>query len=216
MTQIRILIANKYFLMNYAIRCILQRIKEFEVHGSSESDLLSEIKRLKPELLVLEIEILKYDSFELISEIKEKYPKLKILALLNIDNKEKFLRILNYRLEGYLLRNTSREELIEAASTIHRGERYFCKEIHQYVMNNLIEQSSSNSGNQKNNLSQREKEILQQIVSGKSNKEIAGSLFISEHTVLTHRRNMMRKLKVKNTTQLVITGVKHGLVTIKD
>lgn len=216
MAQIKILIANKYFLMNYAIRCILQRIKGFEVHGSAESDLLAEIKRLKPDLLVLEIEILKHDSFELISEIKEKYPKLKILVLLNIDNNDKLLKILNYRLEEYLLRNTSKEELIEAASTIHRGERYFSREIHQYVMDNLIEQTENDSGKQKNNLSEREKEILQQIVSGKSNKEIAGTLFISEHTVLTHRRNMMRKLKVKNTTQLVITGVKRGLITIKD
>ena len=217
MEKIRILIANKYFLMNYAIKCILQKIKGFEVYGAEESGIISEIEKLKPEILVLEIEILKQDSFRLLSEIKNAFPNLKILVLLDIDNKQKLLKILQYQLDGYLLKNTSQGELIEAANTIHKGEKYYSKEIHNYVMNSLFDRTRNDYEQKiKNNLSNREREILQEIITGKNNREIADQLFISEHTVLTHRRNIMRKLKVKSTPQLIITSFKHGLINIKD
>lgn len=211
------MIANRYFLMNYAIKCILQKIKGFEVYGVEERNILSEIEKLKPEILVLEIEILKQDGLKFLSDIKESFPNLKILVLLDIDNKQKLLKILQYQLNGYLLKNTSQEELIEAANTIHRGEKYYSKEIHNYVMNSLFNKPDSNYEHKiQNNLSDREKEILQEIITGKNNREIANQLFISEHTVLTHRRNIMRKLKVKSTPQLIITSLKHGLTSFKD
>ena len=217
MNQIRILIANKYFLTNYAIRCILQKIKNFDVHGVAENEVLLEIKRCKPDLLVIEIEILKMNSFELLSEIKEKYPRLKIMVLLDIDNKEKLLRILKFQLDGYLLKNTSREELILAANCIHKGERYFSKEIHHYILENLTAlNGSTDKIDFSELLSGREKEILHLIAADKNNHEIAKQLFISPNTVLTHRRNIMRKLKVKSTPQLIITSFKHGLITLKD
>ena len=217
MEKIRILIANKYFLMNYAIKCILQKIKGFEVYGVEENGIISEIEKLKPEILVLEIEILKQDSFRLLSEIKNAFPNLKILVLLDIDNKQKLLKILQYQLDGYLLKNTSQGELIEAANTLHKGEKYYGKEIHNYVMNSLFDRTRNDYEQKiKNNLSNREREILQEIITGKNNREIADQLFISEHTVLTHRRNIMRKLKVKSTPQLIITSFKHGLINIKD
>ena len=217
MEKIRILIANKYFLMNYAIKCILQKIRGFEVYGVDENGIISEIEKLKPEILVLEIEILKQDSFRLLSEIKNAFPNLKILVLLDIDNKQKLLKILQYQLDGYLLKNTSQAELIEAANTLHKGEKYYGKEIHNYVMNSLFDRTRNDYEQKiKNNLSNREREILQEISTGKNNREIADQLFISEHTVLTHRRNIMRKLKVKSTPQLIITSFKHGLINIKD
>ena len=217
MEKIRILIANKYFLMNYAIKCILQKIRGFEVYGVDENGIISEIEKLKPEILVLEIEILKQDSFRLLSEIKNAFPNLKILVLLDIDNKQKLLKILQYQLDGYLLKNTSQAELIEAANTLHKGEKYYGKEIHNFVMNSLFDRTRNDYEQKiKNNLSNREREILQEISTGKNNREIADQLFISEHTVLTHRRNIMRKLKVKSTPQLIITSFKHGLINIKD
>ena len=69
-SQIRILIANRYFLMNFAIKCILQKIKGFDVYGADESEILPSIKKIKPEILILEIEVLKQDSLQLLSEKK--------------------------------------------------------------------------------------------------------------------------------------------------
>ncbi|MGD8779615.1 MAG: response regulator transcription factor [Ignavibacteria bacterium] len=217
MNDIRILIANKYFLMNYAISCILQKIIGFEVHGSSEEDLLSEIGRLKPHLLFVEIEVVKTNSYELLSDVREKFPDLKIIVLLDIDNKEKVLKILQFQLEGYLLKKTSKEELINAAKSVYSGERYFSKEIRNFLIENMFELKSGSSVNNRGKLvSSREKEIIGLIVAGNNNREIADKLFISENTVSTHRRNIMRKLKVKNTPQLILRSLKNGLVTLKD
>ena len=217
MSRIKILIANRYFLMSYAIKCILQKIKNLEIHGVDEKEILTGLKKLKPELLVLEMEIIKQDSFRLLTELKKYFPQLKILALIDCDEKEKLMKILQYRLEGYLSKNTSQEELIEAVETIHKGERYFSKKIHQYILDNVFDEpGNSEITKSKNNLSERENEVLKEIITGKNNREIADRLFISENTVLTHRRNIMRKLKVTSTPQLIFTSFKNGLISFND
>jgi DNA-binding NarL/FixJ family response regulator len=216
MKTIKILIANRYFLMNYAIRCILQRIKGFDVYGVSENEILDEIIRLKPDILVIEIEMIRGDSLELIAEIKKNFKNLKIIVLLDTENHDKLINVLELQLNGYLMKNISREELIHAATCVHQGERYFSREINQFVMENVFgSNGNSNDKNSKDILSEREKEILRLIVSGRNNREIAEKLFISQNTVLTHRRNIMKKLEVKNTAQLITTSVKQGLITLK-
>lgn len=216
MKTIKILIANKYFLMNYAIRCILQRMRGFEVYGVPEKEIIPEIEKLKPDILVIEIEMIKSDRLQLISEIKKRFSNLKIIVLLDIEHQNNLLEILQLQLNGYLIKSISREELINATTCVHKGERYFSKEINQYIMENIFEKKeNTREKNIKNILSEREKEILHLIVSGSNNKEIAKKLYISPNTVLTHRRNIMKKLKVKNTAQLIITSVRHGIITIK-
>jgi len=216
MNRIRILIANKYFLMNYAISCILQKIKDFEVFGASEEGITSEIEKLEPDLLIIEIDILKADSYKLLSEIKEKFPRLKIIVLLDLEDEEKLFHILRLKLDGYLLKNVSQDELIDAAKCVFKGEKYFSKEYHSYVLEHLACRNNDyRVRGYKESLSGREREILQLIVTGINNAEIAGKLYISENTVLTHRRNIMKKLKVRNTAQLIITGLKEGIISIK-
>jgi len=201
--------------MNYAIRCILQDIEGFEVYGFSETEIMDEIIKLKPDILIIEIEMIKGNSCEFILEVKGKFPKLKIIVLLDIENKEKLHEILQLQLDAYLAKNISRDELTHAATYVHKGEKYFSNEINQHIINNFVDlKRDSLKINNEETLSVREKEVLHLIVSGGNNREIAGRLFISENTVLTHRRNIMRKLKTKNTAQLITTSVKRGIVSI--
>ncbi len=217
MAVIKILIANKFFLMNYAIRCILQKIKGFEVYGIKEAEVMPEIKRIKPDILVIEMEILKTDGFLLLKDIKEKYPGLKLLVLLDIVHKDKLLQILEFGLEGYILNNVTRDELIVAAKDIYRGEKYYSKELNDYIIKSLLKKKLNDSPKYNHEqLSDREKEILRHIVKGKNNKEIADNLFISANTVLTHRRNIMRKLNVNNTPQLIYKCFKHNIIPINE
>jgi DNA-binding NarL/FixJ family response regulator len=215
MSRIRILIANKYFLMNYAITCILQNIEGFEVFGTSEDGILSEIEKFKPDILLVEVDIIKTGSYKLLSEIKENFPELKIIVLLDLGDEEKLFHILKFKLDGYLLKNISREELIHAANCVFKGEKYFSKEYHSYVLEHLAGRDNNKTNGFSEALSEREKEIMQLIVTGINNAEIAGKLYISENTVLTHRRNIMKKLKVKNTAQLILTSLKEGIISIK-
>lgn len=215
MNSIKILIANRYFLMNYAIRCILQTIKGFDVYGVSENEIIDEIIKLEPDILIIENEMIKDNSCEFILEVKEKFPKLKIIVLLDIEDKDKLQDILQLQLDAYLAKNISRDELTYAATCVHKGEKYFSNEINQYIINNFAELNrDSLKKDNEEALSVREKEVLHLIVSGENNREIAGRLFISENTVLTHRRNIMRKLKTRNTAQLITASVKRGIINI--
>ena len=110
--------------MNYAISCILKPIEGFEVTGIPEDDLIAGMEKLKPDILILEINILKKDSLKLLSEIKEKFPDVRTLLLLDIEDKEKLLQLLRLNAGGYVLKNISREELIHAAKCIASGKRY--------------------------------------------------------------------------------------------
>lgn len=207
MKKIKILIANKYFLVNYAIKCILTRIKGFEVYGVPEQDVLAEIATIKPDLLIVEIDILRSNTQSLLAEVRQIDPTLKIIVLLDILNKEKLVELLQCKLDGYMLKNVSREELIDAATSVDRGEKYYSKEIQLLMHESVVEKvSAGESENGIGQLSTRENEIYELIVGGMTNKQIAHNLFLSKHTVITHRRNIMKKLNVNSTSQLILAA----------
>jgi|YelNatPaOPRAMG01_1025707.scaffolds.fasta_scaffold17421_2 DNA-binding NarL/FixJ family response regulator len=214
--MIKILIANKYFLVNYAIRCILQPIKKFELFGISADKMLQEINRVKPDIVIIEIDILRTNAVQLLSQIRENYTDIKIIVLLDIDNNRNLLQVLKLNLEGYIGKGTTEKELIRAINLVYRGKRYFSKEIYKYVMEHLI---NGNDDTPKRTmyetLTKREKEILELIIKGENMTEIASKLFISKATVLTHRRNIMRKLKVRSSTQLILTCIESGIIPLK-
>ncbi|MFZ1288663.1 MAG: response regulator transcription factor [Melioribacteraceae bacterium] len=203
--------------MNFAITCILQRLNDFEVFGVSSDEIFEEILKYEPHLLICEVEESKDESCNLIEKIRQEFPNLKILVLVDFSDRKHISELLKYKLEGYLLKNTTKDELIIAAKKIHKGEKYYSKRIYEYVMNNFDEEFNK----QKHEifdelLSIREKEILQHIVLGKKNKEIGKTFFISENTVLTHRRNIMKKLNVKSTPELIVTSIRNGIITFKN
>jgi DNA-binding NarL/FixJ family response regulator len=215
--MLKILIANKYFLMNYAISCILKPIEGFEVAGIQEGDLIAGMEKLKPDILILEINILKKDSMKLLSEIKEKFPDVKTLLLLDIEDKEKLLQLLRLNAGGYVLKNVSKEELIHAAKCIASGKRYISEGINEFLMDDLVNKQNNLPGEDFcETLSEREIEVLKLIISGKNNKQVAGKLFISPNTVLTHRRNLMKKLKVNNTAQLITKSLHYKIISMPD
>ncbi|MGA7720914.1 MAG: response regulator transcription factor [Ignavibacteriaceae bacterium] len=215
--MIKILIANKYFLMNYAISCILKPIEGFEVTGIPEDDLIAGMEKLKPDILILEINILKKDSLKLLSEIKEKFPDVRTLLLLDIEDKEKLLQLLRLNAGGYVLKNISREELIHAAKCIASGKRYISEGINEFLMDDLVNRQNNFHGEDFcESLSEREIDVLKLIISGKNNKQVAGKLFISPNTVLTHRRNLMKKLKVNNTAQLITKSLRYKIISMPD
>jgi DNA-binding NarL/FixJ family response regulator len=203
--------------MNFGITCILQRINDFEVYGVSHDEVFSEIVNYKPNLLICEVEKNKEETIRFIEKVKANHPDLKILVLVDDSDRKIVSQLLKYKLEGYLIKETTRDELIFAARKIHKGEKFYSKNIYEYVMNNFEEDlTDQKSEIVKNLLSEREIEILEHIVLGKRNKEIARAFFISENTVLTHRRNIMKKMDVKSTPELIVTSIKNGIISFKN
>ncbi|MGK9369241.1 LuxR C-terminal-related transcriptional regulator [Melioribacter sp. Ez-97] len=210
MKPILILIANRFFLTNYAISCILRDLDGMRVAGVSEDKLIDEIRRQNPDMIIVETDMIKQDSIRLLKEIKRKFPRLKIISLVDSSDMFRLKNLLDLGLDGYLSKSVTKEELQRAALRVYNNEKYFSQEI----SGKIFDYKFKNSVNK--NLSKREQEILQYIAEGMNNKEIGGLLNISEFTVLTHRRNIMRKLNVKNTPQLIIESIKRGLISIGD
>ncbi len=200
--------------MNFAITCILQRLKDFEVHGVSIEELFTNVAKLQPNLLIFEVVDKIDEAKKCISKIKTDYPDLKVLVLVDPNDKNHISELIKLNIEGCVLKDISKDELILAAKKIHKGENYYSSEVYKTVVNNLSKPKEKPVAEEI--LSKREIEILKHLVTGNKNNEIAKSLFISEHTVLTHKKNIMKKLKVRSTPQLIVKSIKKNLIKLAD
>ena len=148
--------------------------------------------------------------------IIKKIPEIKILALTQHEDNEYVLQMMNAGAYGYLLKNTRKEEFIEAIYSVFKSEKYFSKKISNLLLNNLLQSKKANIEEDETNvtLTKREKEIITKIAEEMSNQQIADNLNISLRTVETHRRNIMQKLDVKNAVSLVRYAVQHHLISL--
>lgn len=210
MNTIQVLIANKYFLTSFAIRCVLKDIKGIEVEGVSEELLIDEINKRKPDIVIVEIELIKQESFLLLKKIKKLYPSIKIIVLVDTLDKYRLIKMLREDFEGYLTKAVTKEELQKAVLKVYKGEKYYAQDISHFMFDISLYKENLKD------LTYRELEILKFIIEGLSDKDIAETLYISKYTVLTHRRNIMRKLNVKSTPQLIIQSIKRGLIKVSE
>ncbi|MGQ7720069.1 response regulator transcription factor [Melioribacter sp. OK-6-Me] len=186
----------------------MQDLEGIKVVGVPEDKLIDEVRLQNPDMIIVEIDMIKQDSILFIKEIKKEFPRLKILILVDSSDVYKLKSLLDLRLDGYLSKTITKEELQKAALKVYDNERYFSQEVSQKIVEIEYRRVSSEI------LSKREYEILRLIAEGMNNKEIGRLLYISEFTVLTHRRNIMRKLNVKSTPQLIIESIRKGLISI--
>ncbi|MBS1585813.1 MAG: response regulator transcription factor [Bacteroidetes bacterium] len=162
--------------------------------GNSAEEALAWLQLHEADVLVTDIEMPATSGIELTRIVKEKYPATKVIALSMFDKKEIVRELLSTGAEGYLLKDIEKKELVEAITEVHAGAYYYSSSIASVLMKTVVA---------KDLLTAREKEIIRLIASEKSNKEIAGTLFISEHTVEAHRKNIFRKTEAKSIVGLI-------------
>ena len=145
--------------------------------------------------------------------ISKKYPNIKILILSMYNNAEYIREVLKEGASGYVLKNTDHEELLNAIQSVYAGNSFYSQSVTQTMMNSFAKkQQGTNMDIMQVKISKREKEILGLIIKEYTAQEIANMLFISLHTVETHRSNLMSKLGVRNSAGLVRVALEHGLV----
>jgi len=150
------------------------------------------------------------NGMQVTQKLKADKPNIHVIGLTMHDNASAIKRMIRAGARGYLIKNTNIEELVEAIETVYNGEQFF-KGI---VLNKIIEFSNEhNMEDPIELLTDRELEILRLVAKGKSNNEIAEDLFISIHTVHSHRKNMIKKLGLKNTAELVSFAFKNSLLS---
>jgi two-component system nitrate/nitrite response regulator NarL len=159
---------------------------------------------LKPDLVIMDISMPGMNGIEATRVIKEKDPDARILILTMHDNQEYLNQIIRSGAKGFILKNTDKEELLDAVRTVASGDNFFSKDISKLIIDAYKEVP----------LTKREIEILKLIASGYSNQEIANILYISYNTVDTHRKNIMHKLSIKNTAGLVRYAIEKGLISL--
>ena len=172
--------------------------------------LLENISNNLPNVLLLDINLPDSNGIDLCKELTKKHPELAIIALSNYSETGFVKNMLRNGAKGYLLKNTDKQELITAITTVHKGTNYLPRGIQEILLNDSIGNPSQITFIPK--LSRREKEVLNLIAKEHINQEIADLLFISTKTVESHRNNLIQKLGVRNTAGLIRLAVEKGLL----
>ena len=212
MNKINLLIVDDHTMFLEGIISLLERESNITIIGKAINgiDALKIVQKETIDFIILDISMPEMDGIELSKVLKKQHPHIKILILSTHSNVMIVSRLIRIGVNGYLLKNAEKEELLKAINTIVSGENYFTEELEEKYFNNSmrIEKQISNL----TELSSREKEILVLIAQEYNTAEIAEKTFISLNTVNTHRRNLLSKLNAKNTAGLVKYAVENGFV----
>jgi DNA-binding NarL/FixJ family response regulator len=219
MKNTKILIVDDHEVVRDGLRNILLSLENISIAGEAGNgeDAIKMYNSVKPDLVIMDISMPGMNGIEATRIIKEKDPDAKILILTMHDNQEYLNQIIRSGAKGFILKNTDKEELLDAVKTVASGENFFSKDISKLIIDNYIrsaKEQEKSDGFKEVPLTKREIEILKLIASGYSNQEIANILYISYNTVDTHRKNIMHKLSIKNTAGLVRYAIEKGLISL--
>ena len=209
----RIVVADDHALFRQGLKSILQGAADLEVVGEAGDgrDLLSLLKleKLDPHLVILDISMPNLRGIEAIPEIKAIHPSVKLLIVTMHKDKEYLYQALAAGADGYFLKKDADTELFVAIEKIRNDKTYISPHLSEELTDYWAQ---LRGGFGRPALTKREREVLKLIAEGKSNKEIAGVLFVSVHTVERHRANIMRKLNLKKTADLVKYAIQKGYI----
>lgn len=205
----RLVIVDDHQLIIDGIRALLRDEESIQIVGeaSNGKKAIEVIDLLETDVVLLDIDMPVMDGIETSKILHQKYPKLAIIILSMHAEKGLIKNLVEIGVKGYLLKNSSRAEILKALNEVMEGNSYFSPEVTLSLLNKSTENGSRQS---EINLTDREEEVLRLIASGFTNKEIGEKLFISHRTVDTHRTNLMKKLDVNNLAGLVSYAIKHG------
>ena len=210
MSQIKIAIADSQMLTNEGIFAILKRTEKFDIISNLEStDELFEFLKIKtPSILIIDPDQFKKFIFTDFIKLTEIYPPSRILVLTNKTDKDFILKILELGITHFLLKNSLTNILLEALASIEKNEKFLCQEAIEILLNEkLVSVKNGDS-----HLTKKELEIIRLLAQGLTTKDIATRIFLSIHTVNTHRKNILNKLNINNTSELIMYAVRTGIV----
>ncbi len=213
--KIQVLLAEDHILVRQGFRRILEDDPGIAVVGEARTGLeaIEKCKELKPDVVVMDLSMPELGGLEATAEILKANPQIKILILSMYSNEAYVRKAFELGAKGYILKNAIEVDLTRAVMALAEGQAYFSPGVSHIVLESMKAgtfQGTSQDAYEK--LSLREKEVLQLIAQGKSNKEIAILLNISVNTVAVHRARVMETLDLHRTAELVLFAVKKGLI----
>ncbi len=209
--MIRVLIADDHHVVRRGLLFFLKTQKDIEVVGEAKNgqEAVELVEALQPDIVLMDLVMPEMDGIQATKKIKSKWPNMAILMLTSFSDKDHVLPAIEAGAAGYQLKDIEPDDLVNSIRQIIKGENI----IHPAATSQLEEtlREEENLPHVKNVLTPRERDVLAELTKGKSNREIAASLFVTEKTVKTHISNIFTKLEVQDRTQAALYAVKHGL-----
>jgi len=212
---IRVLVADDHAIVRTGIRHVLEGEPGFTVVGeaSTAAETLTLALDLRPDVAVLDISMPDDSGLRIAARLRRECPETRVLILSMHDNTEYVLESVRAGAHGYLLKDTAATELRGAIRAVRKGESYFsppvASRLTAVVRGGPLPESPAGLVAR---LSSREREVLERVASGRTNKEIAGELGISHRTVETHRESLMRKLQLRTVAELIRFAIEAGVI----
>jgi DNA-binding NarL/FixJ family response regulator len=210
---IKVLIADDHHVVRRGLVFFLKTQKDIEVIGEAKNgqEAVDMTKTLQPDLVLMDLDMPIMDGIEATRQIKSVMPNMKIMILTSFSDQNHVIPAIEAGAAGYQLKDIEPDELVRSIKKLLSGEN----QLHPKATTHLLSHLTNKSRKSKSpieELTKRELEVLVEIAKGKSNKEIASSLFITEKTVKTHVSNVLAKLNLQDRTQAALFAVKHGLI----
>ena len=216
MTPIRILLADDHGIVRRGLHYMLERAPGMEVAGEAADgrEAVKMAESLNPDVVVMDIAMPNLNGIEATSQIVKRNPKIGVIILSVHSDETYIVRALSSGAKGYLLKDSAEADLIRAVRAVSEGRPFFSPAITQTLLEDYMRRlQQQNLQDSYDLLTDREKEILQLLAEGKSNKEVATLLELSLYTVETHRSNMMQKLNLHNTAEVVLYAVRKKIIS---
>lgn len=207
MYKIKVLVVDDHPMVLEGMRSMLSQISFVELTGVAADafEAIEKVKQDPPQIVLTDINMPEVSGIELTEKIKKEFPAVKVVAMSTFRERSYISQMIKNGASGYLIKSASREEIEEALLSVHEGKLYMNLDI---SMAGIDIQDMANAPV----LSRREAEVLQLISDGLTNPQIAEKLFISLHTVDSHRKNLLTKFGVNNTASLIKMAAKNNLI----
>jgi DNA-binding NarL/FixJ family response regulator len=216
-SSIRVILADDHEIFRDGFRALLKKQPDIELVAEAENgkELIELVSKFKPDVIITDIKMPQSDGIEATRVLEEKYPHIGVIAFSMFDEENLIVEMLEAGAKGYLLKNASKNEIIEAIKTVFHDGTYYC----HHTSNKLAQMIATSKFNPYRKtktppLSSKEIEIIQMICEGHPNKNIAEMLHLSVRTIEGYREKIQEKIKVKNTAGIVVYAIKKGIYKI--
>jgi DNA-binding NarL/FixJ family response regulator len=215
--MIRILIADDHGIVRTGLRLLFEKLPGMEVAGEAATglDAIRLAEELNPDVVIMDIAMPVLNGIDATAQILRQQSRRGVIILSMHADESYILRALNAGARGYLLKDTADDHIEDAVHAVMRGQPYFTPEIARTIVEDYVRMMRERKVQDSYELlTEREKQVLQLLAEGKSNKEAAAVLDLSPYTVETHRTNLMQKLNLHNTAELVLYAVRKSIVSL--
>jgi len=220
MERIKVLIADDHRIVREGLMAILKTKENIEVVGEAQDgqEAIEKVRTLEPDVILMDVSMPRMGGVEATRQIKREFPHIGIIALTMYDEQQYIFDLVRAGATGYLLKDTESAQIVEAIRAIYRGESLIHPSVASKILAEfslLAQKKGKKPSWEDHDLTEREITVLRLVADGKTNKEIANNLNLSEKTVKNHVRNIFHKLQVYDRTQAAILGIRKGIIELE-